>query len=64
MTMSLRLNSVFISFFAGIMTHIFFVLIDLLYGGNINSFNSLYATNFILFLYVIIFHLTKKTMHE
>lgn len=64
MTMSLRLNSVFISFFAGIITHMFFVLLELLNGGNINSFNSLYATNFILFFYVIKFHLTKKTMHE
>lgn len=64
MTMSIRLNSVFISFFTGIIVHIFFVLLELLYGGSVNSFNSLYATNFILFLYVINFHLTKKTMHK
>lgn len=62
MTMSIRLNSVFISFFGGIIAHLFYVLLELLFGGNINSFNSLYATNYILLLYVIIFHLTKKRM--
>ncbi len=60
MTMSLRLNSVFISFFGGIIGHILFVLLELLFGGNIDSFNSLYLTNFVLILYVLNFYMTKK----
>ena len=62
MTMSIRLNSIFISFFSGILVHIFYVLLAILDGGNANSFSSLYVTNYILFMYVIIFHLTKKRM--
>lgn len=64
MTMSLRLNSVFFSFFVGIMSHLMFVLLELLAGGNIDHFNSLYATNFILFAYVIYFHWTKRRTHK
>lgn len=63
MTMSLRLNSVFISFIAGIMVHIIFVLIERLYG-NVNPYNSLYATNYILFLYIFYFHMKRKSIHE
>ena len=63
MTMSIRLNSVFISFFGGIMAHIIFVLIERLYG-NINPYNSLYVTNYILFLYIFYFHMKRKSIHE
>jgi len=62
MTMSIRLNSIFISFFSGIIIHIFIVLLGILDGGNVHSYDSLYVTNYILFMYVIIFHLTKKRM--
>ncbi len=62
MTMSIRLNSIFISFFSGIIAHVFIVLLEILDGGDVNSFNSLYVTNYILLMYVIIFHLTKKRM--
>ena len=47
MFMQIRLNSVFISFFGGIIAHIIFILLDKLAGGDFNSFNSLYLTNFI-----------------
>lgn len=62
MTMSIRLNSIFISFFSGIIVHIFIVLLVILDGGNVNTYNSLYVATYILFMYVIIFHLTKKRM--
>ncbi len=62
MTMSIRLNSIFISFFSGIVAHVFIVLLGIIDGGDVNSFNSLYVTNYILLMYVIIFHLTKKRM--
>lgn len=62
MTMSLRLNSIFISFFTGILVHIFIVLLGILDGESVNSYSSLYVTNYMLFMYVTIFHLTKKKM--
>lgn len=62
MTMSIRLNAIFISFFSGILAHLLLVLLEILYGGNVNSFNSLYVTNYMLIMYVIIFHLSKKRL--
>ncbi|MCU4176876.1 hypothetical protein [Carboxylicivirga sp. N1Y90] len=62
MTMSLRLNSVFIAFFAGIIAHIFFVLLNLLSGGNIDENNSLYSTGYILFLYILNFQIAKRRL--
>lgn len=62
MTMSIRLNAVFTAFFSGILAHLFIVLIEILDGGNVNSFNSLYVTNYMLIMYVIIFHLSKKRL--
>ncbi len=62
MTMSIRLNSIFISFFTGIVAHAFIVLLEILDGGDVNSFNSLYVTNYVLIIYLIIFHLTKNRM--
>ena len=62
MTMSIRLNSVFISFFLGILFYILFQLLARLDGENVSSHNSLYVTTYILLSYVLIFHLTKKRM--
>jgi hypothetical protein len=62
MTMSIRLNSIFISFFSGILAHVLIVLLGILDGGDVNSFNSLYVTNYVLFMYLIVFHLTKNRM--
>ena len=50
MLVQLRLNSVFISFFGGIIAHVIFLLIDLLFGSSVDSFNSLYVISFILML--------------
>lgn len=62
MTMSIRLNSIFIAFFSGIVAHVLIVLIEILDGGDVNSFNSIYVTNYVLFMYLIIFHLSKNRM--
>lgn len=62
MTMSIRLNSIFISFFLGILVYILFQLLARLDGENVSSYNSLYVTTYILLSYVLIFHLTKKRM--
>ena len=62
MTMSIRLNAIFISFFTGILAHLFIVLIEILDGGNVNSYNSLFVTIYMLIMYVIIFHITKKRL--
>ncbi len=62
MTMSIRLNSVFISFFYGVILHIILVLLEILDGGDVNSYSSLYFANNILLMYVFIFHVTKKRM--
>lgn len=64
MMMSLRLNSVFMAFFAGIMAHLLFALLELLQGGSLDSFNSLYATGYILFLYIVGFHFTKMSINK
>ncbi len=63
MTMSLRLNSIFKAFFGGILFHIFMLTIEILCGGDFNSYNSLYVTNFILIIYVINFHAAKRRMN-
>lgn len=60
MMMSIRLNTVFKAFFGGVIIHIFFVLIEILLGGGAESYNSLYATNFILIIYVVEFHRARK----
>jgi len=62
MLIQTRLNAVFISFFGGIIAHIIFVLIDLLYGSTIDSFNSLYLITYILLLYIIIFQVSKRKL--
>ncbi|MCW3786993.1 hypothetical protein [Plebeiibacterium sediminum] len=62
MTMALRLNSVFKAFFGGIIFHLFMLSLEKLIGGDLNSYNSLYVTNFILVTYVINFHIAKKRM--
>ena len=62
MLIQARLNSVFISFFGGIIAHIIFVLIDLLYGSTIDSFNSLYLISYILIMYLIIFQVSKRKL--
>jgi hypothetical protein len=64
MMMSLRLNSVFMAFFAGIMAHLVLALMELLQGGSLDSFNSLYATGYILLVYIIGFHITKTGINK
>lgn len=64
MLIQARLNSVFISFFGGIIAHVIFVLIDLLMGGTIDSFNSLYLTSFILMMYLINFQISKRKLSK
>ena len=64
MIMSLRLDSVFLSFFGGIIAHILFILIDLLYGGNTNSYSSLYITGYILIVYLANFYHAKRKMYK
>ncbi len=62
MTMSIRLNAAFKAFFGGVIIHIIFVLIELLVGGSVESYTSLYATNFILIFYVVEFRRARKKM--
>ncbi len=62
MTMALRLNSVFKAFFGGIIFHLFMLSLEILCGGDLNSFNSLYVTNFILTIYLANFHVAQKRM--
>lgn len=64
MLIQARLNSVFISFFGGIIAHVIYVLIDLLMGGTIDSFNSLYLTSFILMMYLINFQISKRKLSK
>lgn len=60
--MSLRLNSVFIAFFGGIIAHVFFVLVNLLCGEGVDLYNSLYTTSYILGLYILNFQMAKRKM--
>lgn len=64
MMMSIRLNTIFVAFFAGIMAHLVFALMELLYGGSLDSFNSLYATGYILIVYMIGFQITKMGINK
>jgi len=64
MLIQARLNSVFIAFFGGIIAHIILVLLDLLMGASIDSFNSLYLISFILFYYLINFQLSKRKLSK
>ena len=64
MLIQTRLNSVFISFFGGIIAHIIFVLIDLLFGSSIDSFNSLYLISFILIMYLLNFYISKRKLSK
>lgn len=63
MTMSIRLNAVFLSFFGGIMAHMAIILIEKLYGST-KSYNSLDVTTYILILYLIYFYFKKNSIHE
>lgn len=63
MTMYIRLNAVFLSFFGGIMAHMIIILIEKLYGST-TSYNSLYVTTYILILYIIYFYFKKNSVHE
>jgi len=62
MTMSLRLNSVFLAFFGGIIAHVFFVLVNLLFGEDINANNSLQSVIYILGLYILNFQIAKRRL--
>ena len=62
MTMSVRLNSIFISFFIGILAHLFLVLLEILAGGNVDTYNSLFVTTYMLIMYFIIFHVSRKRL--
>lgn len=62
MTMSIRLNSIFSAFFMGIVAHAILLLLEILDGGDVDSFDSLYVPNFILLIYIVIFHLSKNRM--
>ncbi len=64
MLIQVRLNSVFISFFSGILAHIIFVLIDLLMGNTIESFTSLYLISFMLIIYLIYFQISKRKLSK
>jgi hypothetical protein len=60
MTMSLRLNAAFTSFLGGIIAHMVIVLINYLMGDNLEQFTSVYATNYILIMYVLYFHYKSR----
>ncbi|MDX9930236.1 MAG: hypothetical protein RBS37_10335 [Bacteroidales bacterium] len=66
MMMSLRLNSVFMAFFAGIMAHLIFSLMELIQEGNLDSLDPLYTntTGYILLVYIIGFHIAKMTVNK
>lgn len=63
MTMSIRLNAIFLSFFGGVMAHTIIILIEKLYGST-KSYNSLYVTNYILIIYLVYFFFRKNSVHE
>ncbi len=62
MIMAIRLNSIFKAFFGGIIMHILWLAAEMLCGGDFNSFNSLYVTNYILGLYIFFFYKSKRSM--
>ena len=64
MTMSIRLNSIFLAFFVGVLAHFIFLLLGILQGGDFDSANSLYGTTYILLMYVFYFHITKRRMRK